>query len=239
MTSAGSAESLFREGRLGDAIEALNDALRNDPTDIRSRTFLFELLCFSGAFERARTQLDAIASSDPETHLSTSWYKEALHAQEERLRMFREGRMPESDGEPRSVSGTLNDEPFEDLRDADPRIGPRLELLVGGRYSWIPFEHLARVRIDPPQRLRDLYWIPAQIEGTAAVGNLTNEVLLPVMTPQSAEHEDELVRLGRMTDWEEIEGGEEVPVGQKLLLVDGEDFPLLEVRELTFNQPEG
>ena len=237
MPQTGSAESLFQEGRLDEAISTLSEVLRSDPTDVQSRTFLFELLCFAGAYDRASRQLDAISTADPEALISAAWYKEALIAQEQRAAMFRDGSLPESEGEPAAVSGTLNGRPFEDLTDADPRIGRRLELLVGGRYSWIPFAHLARVRIEPPGRLRDLYWIPAQIEGTAEVGNLTNEVLLPVMTPRAAEHEDDLVRLGRVTEWEEIEGGDEAPVGQKLLLVDGDDVSLLEIRELTFDHP--
>jgi type VI secretion system protein ImpE len=40
------------------------------------------------------------------------------------------------------------------------------------------------------------------------------------------------VRLGRVTDWHELSDGMQVPAGQKLLLVDDEEFPILEVREL-------
>ena len=83
MPAAVDADRLYREGRLGDAIAALNEALRDDPTDIAKRTFLFELLCFSGAFDRARKQLEAIGASDPELGLSTAWYVEALGAPEE------------------------------------------------------------------------------------------------------------------------------------------------------------
>ncbi len=39
-----------------------------------------------------------------------------------------------------------------------------------------------------------------------------------------------------MTVWEETSGGGEIPVGQKMLLVDGEEVPLLEVRKLEFRQ---
>jgi protein involved in temperature-dependent protein secretion len=38
--------------------------------------------------------------------------------------------------------------------------------------------------------------------------------------------------LGRVTTWEELADGAQAPVGQKLLLVDDEEFPILEVREL-------
>jgi type VI secretion system protein ImpE len=41
-----------------------------------------------------------------------------------------------------------------------------------------------------------------------------------------------------MTLWEEDESGEAVPVGQKMLLVDGEEFPLLDIRQLEFNLPQ-
>jgi len=46
------------------------------------------------------------------------------------------------------------------------------------------------------------------------------------------------VRLGRETHWQEVEGGEPIPVGQKLFLVDGEEFPLLEVRKIEFTAQE-
>jgi len=36
-----------------------------------------------------------------------------------------------------------------------------------------------------------------------------------------------------MTEWVATDDGLEVPVGQKLLMVDDEEIPILEVRELT------
>jgi type VI secretion system protein ImpE len=47
------AAELYREGRLDEAIEALGQALRDSPEDTRRRTFLFELLCFAGNYDRA------------------------------------------------------------------------------------------------------------------------------------------------------------------------------------------
>jgi type VI secretion system protein ImpE len=40
-----------------------------------------------------------------------------------------------------------------------------------------------------------------------------------------------------MTVWEETPDGKEVPFGQKMLLVDGEEVPLLDLRKLEFRQP--
>lgn len=55
-----SVQQLFQAGRLDDAIQALNAEVRDNPTDAKRRTFLFELLCFSGDFARAEKQLDIL-----------------------------------------------------------------------------------------------------------------------------------------------------------------------------------
>jgi type VI secretion system protein ImpE len=103
---------------------------------------------------------------------------------------------------------------------------------------WIPLAHIALIEMQKPKRLRDLLWAPAIIHtGPAFQGNDLGEVLLPVLSPFSWKHADEAVRLGRKTVWEEDSGGGEIPFGQKMLLVDGEEVPLLEVRKLEFRQP--
>jgi len=58
------------------------------------------------------------------------------------------------------------------------------------------------------------------------------EVIVPALTPLSAADPNDHVRLGRVTEWRDLADGTAVPVGQKMLLVDGEEFPILEVREL-------
>lgn len=47
------ARTLYEAGQLEEAIAALGADLRGDPTDLRRRTFLFELLCFAGEYDRA------------------------------------------------------------------------------------------------------------------------------------------------------------------------------------------
>ena len=226
------AERLYKEGKLGEAIASLQEELRSDPQDVPRRTFLFELLLFRAEFDRARKQLDIIESADPASYLGTAYHKQLLRAEERRQEMFRTGALPEREEEERSVSGTLNGEPFETLYDSDPRIGPRLEMIAGGQYVWIPFSELSVVRVSPPKLLRDLYWASAEIESQEKTEDEAREVLLPAMTALSWQSPDELVQLGRVSEWVETESGEEVPAGQKILLVDDEEFPFLEVREL-------
>jgi type VI secretion system protein ImpE len=227
------ATELYRAGRLDEAISALGEALRSHPTDVRRRAFLFELLSFAGAYDRAEKQLDVLAGADRDAELGTLLYRSALHAERIRQDMFRTGDLPRGGPAPRPVRGTLNGQPFEQLADADPRIGARLEVYAAGQYTWLPFEHIESVRIQPPARLRDLIWIPALVRPAERMQRLElGELLVPALTPLAWQHADSDVRLGRVTEWQALEDGSQIPAGQKLLLVDGEEFPILEVREL-------
>jgi type VI secretion system protein ImpE len=230
--SVANANDLYRAGKLDEAIQALGASLRDDPTDSQRRTFLFELLCFAGEYDRAEKQLEVLGQGGKNSQLGALVYHGALHAERTRQEMFRTGSYPRGPA-PRPVSGTLNGKPFSSLTDADPRIGARLEVYAAGQYTWIPFEHLLSIRMEAPKRLRDLLWAPAIVRPGPGFRNYElGEVLIPVLAPLSAQHADREVRLGRVTEWEELPDGEQVPMGQKLLLVDDEEFPILEVRQL-------
>lgn len=224
------AHALFEAGKLDEAIAALGAELRSDPTDIRRRTFLFELLCFTGDFDRAEKHLEVVARGSKEADMGAWLYRSALHADRVRQGMFSDG-VPVREEE-RAISGTANGTPFQSIEDADPRVGARLEMFAAGQYTWIPFDQIAAVRTQPPKQLRDLLWIPAKVVTAPTYsGNELGEVLLPVLSPLSWKSTDDEVRLGRVTDWEDGPDGP-VPVGQKLLLIDGEPLPILELREL-------
>jgi type VI secretion system protein ImpE len=226
---------LYRAGKLDEAVQALGSELRNDPTDIQRRTFLFELLCFTGEYDRAEKQLDILADAGKEAAMGTLLYRSALQGARTRRDMFERKTFPLGSGlQGAPAGGTLNGQAFETIEDADPRIGARLEVFAAGAYLWLPFAHIASIRTEPPKRLRDLIWIPAILQtGPKCKGLDLGEVLLPVLTPLVSKHPRDSVRLGRETVWEEADG-ETVPAGQKLLLVDGEEIPILEVRNLLF-----
>lgn len=233
-----SARELYQAGKLDEALEALGGEVRDNPTDGQRRTFLFELLCFAGKYDRAESQLDVLADGGPEAALGGMLYRGAVQAERTRQEMFRTGDLPGDGATPEAASGTLNGKPFTSLVDGDSRIGPRLEVFAAGKYLWIPFEHLASVRIAPPKRLRDLLWAPALVRtGPGFRDQELGEVLLPVLAPLTWRHPDGAVRLGRATEWEELEDGGEAPVGQKLLLVDDDEIPILEVRDLELASP--
>lgn len=223
---------LLQAGKLDEAIDALSAELRENPADAQRRTFLFELLCFAGKYDRAEKQLDVVGQGSKEAEMGALVYHSALHAERMRQQMFESKLFPQSVA-PKPVSGTLNGKSFDSLTDADPRIGARLELFAAGQYMWIPFEQLETIQMLPPKRLRDLLWTPARVRPAETFrGMELGEVMVPAIAPLTWRHGDGALRLGRVTEWEPIGEDADAPIGQKLLLVDGEEFPILELREL-------
>jgi len=230
------AKELFESGQVREAEKELTAYLRDHPMDAAQRTFLFELLCFSGDYGRAEKQLSVLAQGNADRELGAVLYYAALHAEKTRHGVFEKQEFSK-DPVTASSGGTLNGRPFQSLRDADPDIGPRLEVFAAGAYLWIPFEHIASLEMEPPRRLRDTLWSPAVVRtGPSFKGTELGEVLIPAIYPFSWKHPNEAVWLGRLTDWAADDEGNEYPSGQKILLLDGEEIPFLEVRSLEFAQ---
>lgn len=255
------ATGLYREGKLADAIEAQLQAVKSDPADHGKRLFLFELLAFAGDWDRARRQVDVVQYDDLELETATQAYRALLDAEQARHRLFAEGIRPQfladlpphvdlrlqaldclragqpaetskllhqADAAAPSIRGQLNGKPFELLRDCDDLFGPVLEVMARGSYFWVPLEQVELVSINAPRFPRDLIWLPAHLEMTASRG----DVFLPVRYPDSPQHPDPAVRLGRATEWK---GTDNQPVrgfGQRTFLVNDDGVGLLEWREL-------
>jgi type VI secretion system protein ImpE len=229
------ARQLFQAGRLDEAIDALGAEVRDNPTDAQRRAFLFELLCFAGQYDRAEKQLHVLGSGSRNAEMGALLYHAALHAERLRQDMFEKENFPITSA--KTVGGTINGQPFTTIADADPRIGSRLEVFAAGQYMWLPFEHIETVRVEAPKRLRDLLWAPAIVRPAKSFKGLElGEALLPAIAPLTFRHPDAAVRLGRVTEWTELSDGDQAPVGQKMLLVDDEEFPILELRELEIVQ---
>ena len=227
--------SLYRAGELQPAIEALGQELRKQPLDTRRRTFLFELLCFAGEYDRASKQLDILADASKEAAAGSLVYRSALHAERTRQEMFARGEFPMQSAHG-SPSGSLNGTAFDELADADPRIGPNLEVFIAGSYTWVPFAYIESVEVSAPTKLRDLMWATAVLHPTESFRlQDIGEVLLPVLSPLSWRSADDAVRLGRTTVWEEDAKWEALPLGQKMFVAGGEEYSLLELRNLKFN----
>ncbi|HWD99446.1 MAG TPA: type VI secretion system accessory protein TagJ [Bryobacteraceae bacterium] len=230
-----SPQELLRSGKLGEAIQALSLEVRDHPADTRRRTFLFELLCMAGQYDRAEKHLNLLSQAGADAELGALLYRSAIVAERKRQAFFESGQYASAAPANAPSPGTLNGKPFRTIEDLDPRIGARLELFIAGEYVWLPFEHIGGITMQAPVMLRDTLWAIAQVRtGPSFKGQEFGEVLIPVLSPFSWKHERDEVKLGRATDWRQ-EGDNLVPSGQKLLLVDDEDaIPFLEIRELAF-----
>ncbi|WP_170783611.1 type VI secretion system accessory protein TagJ [Ruegeria lacuscaerulensis] len=131
-----------------------------------------------------------------------------------------------------ATSGTVNGEPFEWIADADMRLGPVLEVIVNGRYFWLPFAQISRLEIEAPSDLRDAVWTACTL--TVASGGEV-AALIPTRYPGTTQQGDDAARLARATSW--VDAGSEtfVGLGQRLLTTDQSDVALLDVRELVLN----
>lgn len=123
-----------------------------------------------------------------------------------------------------ATAGKIKEKSFEWISDADQRFGPMLEVILDGKYYWIPFQRISRIVIDPPSDLRDLVWAPVQFvwsNGGEASGHI------PTRYPKTELSEDDALRLARKTDWLAIDGDFSVGLGQRILATNTEEIPLL------------
>ncbi len=128
-----------------------------------------------------------------------------------------------------ATPGTIDGQAFEWIADADIRLGPILEAVINGSYYWVPFHRIRTIRIEAPEDLRDMVWMPAYFtwaNGGEAVG------LIPTRYPGSELSTDQLVRMARKTEWLEPAPNVFLGQGQRMLSTDSGDFALMDIRSI-------
>jgi type VI secretion system protein ImpE len=262
------AKDLIEAGKLQEARKALIDEVKSSPGDVRTRGLLFQVLAFCGEWDRAERHLDVIGAQDQKAETGVQVYKNLLTAERERSEVSKHNRRPaflpkappyaetyffaceklaekkveESielfnriDDQRPEISGTLNGKDFTGFKDTDTFLSLFLEAIVHERYIWIPFENIIEVVISPPKTLFDLLWTKALVTDREG---LTLNCFLPVLYPDSFLHEDDRVKLGRMTDWISLGGPFSKGMGQHVFETDGDELSILEIREARFHFPE-
>ena len=91
---------LIREGKLEEALAQLQESVRNDPSNVKYRVFLFQLLAVMGQWERALTQLNLIGEMDAGALAMVQTYREALLCEGLRTEVFAGKRSPLVFGKP-------------------------------------------------------------------------------------------------------------------------------------------
>lgn len=232
----------------------LVETLRSRPDDQQARMYLFQLLCIGHEWAHARAQLRVLEAQSPEARVLSVAYGQAIDAMLNRevalaerhtmplhvaaegwVRDFLEapdmGRRTEALAAAPDTPGEVDGRAFERIFDGDLRFGPMIEAIVAGRWGLIPFAAIESIVSAGPVDLRDLVWLPAEIQlrhGPRLAG------LLPATYPDAPEAGD-AHRLARRTDWLDADGGVR-GIGQRVwTLSDDTDVSLLDFRHLRFD----
>lgn len=252
------AQQLVREGKLGEALAALQEAVRKDASDVKLRIFLFQLLAVMGQWSRALTQLNVAGELDAATLPMVQTYRAAIQCEALRVDIFAGKRAPLIFGEPQPWLAQLIDALQYDSTDRARALAAReqaFEAAPGssGSIDGVPFAWLA----DADERLGPVceaivngryFWIPlcriARIEceepvdlrdtvWTGASFTWTNGAstvgLIPTRYSGTAGGIDDSLLLARRTEW--IDG--EVR-GQRMFVSDAGDHPLMNARLISF-----
>lgn len=226
------AYSLYVQGKLRAAISELGEQLRSEPSNAKARTFLFELLCFAGEFDRAEKQLDVLATNSEAASAGAAFYHDLLSAHRQREGLLEKKRMSDS-GEITVYAMKVNEISYLSCADADDRVEDGLEIYGPAGYEVIPWKNIQRLESPKPARLRDLLWIPATLFLSKTETTVEPyPVYLPALAPGTWRHSDESVCLGRTTVLDENSEGHLSAFGAKLLLCDEEAIRLLDVRTI-------
>ncbi|MFT6458147.1 type VI secretion system accessory protein TagJ [Pseudophaeobacter arcticus] len=264
-------EEHLRAGDPDQALAALQEQVRADPSNAKLRIFLFQLLCILGDWKRAVAQLRLSAELDANATVMAQAYREAILCEVYREKVFKGEKDPLILGEPEAwlaqlieaqkmlaqghvaqatalreaayeaaptSAGTINGTAFDWIADADMRLGPVLEVILNGRYFWLPFAQIQSLEIDEPSDLRDTVWMAGTL-------TLANEGALAVLIPTrypGSETAEAGAKLARMTNWQDLGGGAYIGFGQRLLTIGEQDFPLMDIRQLKIgaqDDPDG
>ena len=257
------ADELLAQGDIEAARAALVEVVRQKPSDVSARMFLFQLLALVGEREKAAKQLQMLAQLSPEAQMLAIAYSQALAAEEQRAKVFTgEMAMPlaaHSDwavklaeaighfASGRTEQGVAcRDEAF----DGAPDCGGTLD---GMAFEWIAdadarfgpsFETIINgqyglVPFDCVEKLmsegpRDLRDLVWYPVQIALRSGQSVAGFIPTRYPGTENAGEGALRLGRSTDWVERDWGQ-AGLGQRLWVLSGdEEVGLLSVRELTF-----
>lgn len=134
-----------------------------------------------------------------------------------------------------ATSGLINGEAFEWLMDGDFRFGPILEVVLEGRYLWVPFNAISQIDIEEPQDLRDLIWTPAHFiwsHGGESFG------VIPTRYPGSEKQGDALFSLAKKTAWTERSRHSYEGIGQRVFISNQAEYSLMDIRNIQFDSSD-
>jgi type VI secretion system protein ImpE len=249
---------------LADKLARVQDSIRKEPTKSLHRVHLFQLQVVMGLWDKALMQLQAAARFDNKASAMAQAYREVMRCEVYREQVFAGLRKPNFLGDQHpwmldmlkaiaadaagdaTLALELRNQSLESapthtalidgvqvdwIADADSRLGPICEVLINGQYCWLPFGDIKAMTIEKPQDLRDLVWIPISVQ---LKDETTHSGFIPSRYPGTELSADDDLRLAKLTTW--TDQGDEVwfGLGQRILISDVGEHPLLDIRKIEF-----
>jgi type VI secretion system protein ImpE len=251
-------------GNLKGAVESALNLVKTNPTNAAARTFLFELSCFAGDWDRAEKQLDFLGHQDPNAMIGSVIYRQNFKAERDRANLYSHGSRPESLAPlPGYVQELLKATDLvregktaeaRQILDQVEEDRPAFSVNINGEgfSDFRDYNDLTMCVFEVI--LKDTYtWLPfEQVEkieflerkslrdvfwpqAKVETRNGTGgEMFLPALYVNSWKHEDDKVRLGRSVDWRDAGDDLFVGEGMKLFWASGKDRPLLDIKTIEF-----
>lgn len=254
------------ESDLGGAIAAAIENVKKKPTDVAARTFLFELSCFSGEWDRAEKQLDAIGHQDVNAAIGSLIYRQNIKAERDRINLFEHSSRPESASKfPDYVENLLK--AVDLVRQGDTASArteldkveeerPAFPVTVNGEDFGDLRDHNELTMCVFEVFIKDNYiWLPFEqvvsieflerkslrdVYWPQAKVEMTNgttgEMFFPSLYVNTWKNESDQIRLGRSVDWRDA--GDDIYVGEgmRLYSLGGKDIALTDIETLVFKR---
>ncbi len=266
MNSADAISAMLAEGRLADAMADATARVRSAPGDAGARGTLAELLCLSGAFDRAETQLATLAEQTVDRPVAIARMRHLVRAAVAREAWFRDAAVPALIAEPSPAQRAALALALA-VRGGDPVVvaealdqAETMRPHQGGTVDGVGFDDMRDVddgsawffeilTHDGNYMWADLATIetitftapkrPIDLLWREARLALHDGRVADIVVP--AQYVDagasERHRLALETDWREGPGESFFGVGQRVLLLGEDAKPILEVNEIQFDRP--
>ncbi|MDQ3129630.1 MAG: hypothetical protein M3Q99_02570 [Acidobacteriota bacterium] len=262
------AKTQLDAGNLKGAMESALSLVKNNPTDQSARTFLFELSCFTGDWERAERQLEVVGHQDVQSMVGAMIYRQNFKAERDRANFFDNGLKPEFLQSPPAYVEELlqannrlregNAAEARKILDETEENRPAFPCKINGEEfsdfrdyndpTMCVFEAMLKdqyVWLPIEQVQKIVFFKPKSLRDLfwiqAEVGltsGTTGEMFIPALYSGSWKSDDDRIRLGRMTDWRDA--GEEIFIGEgmKIFWMDGKEKSILDIEKIEFNHEQ-
>jgi len=138
-----------------------------------------------------------------------------------------------------AIAGTINGESFLWLADADVRFGPLLEIIINGRYYWLPFSRIRQLLIEDFEDLRDLVWCPCHLtlENQAEMIAFIPTRYPALPTGESLENtgDHHALCLASTTLWQTPQENFYIGQGLRSFITDKSEYPLSDINTVTLD----